>query len=115
MLNSQTLYPAFAVNQLRCQYGQRWAELVDWISTLPHRHPSAIAFTLTVRRLGRMIERRGHSDASCAVCISHIVADFKGSEQELLDLFYRNLDEVTATLDTMQRRKTTRQQQASVA
>lgn len=106
-LYNNSLYPLFGVLGLREQRGERWAELVDRVSKLPPSDPQVIAFTLTTRRL-RKYNNLEHSvcrDPFCAVCAAHVVAVFDGGEQELLDIYYRNLDEVRATLRGMRVRE----------
>jgi hypothetical protein len=112
-LQTQYLYPDFAINRLRRQHTQRWMDLVDWVARLPYSDPQAIAFTLTVRRVHACPDD-SHATCptsdTCALCAADTLRHFKGSEQELLDLYYRNLDEVRFTLEAMKTRKAVRRQ-----
>ena len=103
-LTSEMLYPEYAVVQLTQRVGARWSELVDWIRTLPRTDPYAIAFTLTMRRLGRSLGRPQYH-AMCAVCATELVQRFDGDEQELLTYYYHTLHDVVHTLEQMQTRK----------
>lgn len=106
-LYTRTLYPLFGLNSLRSQRGERWMALIDHVSSLPGTDPQVMALTLTTRRLRRMlhVEHSTCRDPFCAVCAAQVVASFDGNEQELLDLYHRNLDEVRMTLNTMRLRE----------
>jgi hypothetical protein len=106
-LYTSTLYPFFARLVLREQRGKRWSQLVDTISELPATDTRVMAFSLTMRRLRayRNAEHQHCRDTFCAVCASQVVANFDGSEQELMDFYRHNLDEVNMALKTMRRRE----------
>ena len=103
-------YPAFGVARLRKQKGRRWAELVDTLRTLPQTDSRVMAFTLTIRRLRRSqdLSQNLCRDPFCAICASHVVDKFKGSEQELVKLYYTNLNEIEVTLRNMPMRQAER-------
>lgn len=94
--DSHVLYPHFANRQLRDLRGQRWAALFDWISTRRRCDPHAMALTLMLRRLGSC------ADPGCALCALRSLEQHSESEQELLDLYYRCLDEVTCAVADLQ-------------
>jgi hypothetical protein len=104
------MYPQFGIDQIRSQQGQHWAELIDWLKTLPVSDPHVMAFTLTLRRLQRMARLDGFlcSDPLCAVCAAEVVASFDGSEQELLNLYRIHVDEITSALKKMSYRRPSR-------
>lgn len=104
---TRTFYPLFGLANLRSQRGARWAELVDHVSKLPTSDPQVMAMTLTMRRLRRVmnVEHGTCHDPFCAVCAAQVVANFDGTEQELLDRYHGSLEEVRATLATMRRRE----------
>jgi hypothetical protein len=110
-LYNNSLYPLFGISSLRSQRGQRWADLVDWVGKLPGSDPHVMAFTMTIRRLNRMrpAEDKLCADPFCAVCAAQVVASFDGSEQELLDLYYKNLHEIQSTIRTMRVREVVRE------
>jgi hypothetical protein len=112
-LQTKYLYPDFAINRLRQQHTQRWMDLVDWVARLPYSDPQAIAFTLTVRRVHACsadTQAKCPTPATCALCAADTLHHFEGSEQELLNLYYRNLDEVRFTMEAMKTRKAARRQ-----
>lgn len=116
-LYNNSFYPLFGFSSLRSQRGQRWADLVDWVAKLPGSDPHVMAFTMTIRRLNRTrtAENKLCSDPFCAVCAAQVVASFNGSEQELLDLYYRNLNEVQSTVRTMRVREVVRERAVAAA
>ncbi|MBN1313040.1 MAG: hypothetical protein JXB30_16630 [Anaerolineae bacterium] len=110
-------YPAFGLARLRSRKGQRWAALVDWISTLNESTPEVMAFTLTMRRLNRSHD---HSqdvcrDPFCALCATSIVDSFNGGEEALLAAYHANLAEVNHTLATMRMRPLAKRTNIAVA
>jgi len=105
-LYKNSFYPLFGINSLRGQRGQRWADLVDWVGTLRGSDPHVMAFTMTIRRLNRLNpEDKLCSDPFCAVCAAQVVALFDGSEQELLNFYYNNLNEVQSAIQNMRVRE----------
>jgi hypothetical protein len=116
-LYERTLYPLFGLRSLRSQRGERWAKLVDHISKLPMSDPQVMALTVTTRRLRRNtgLEHSTCRDPFCAVCAAQVVANFDGSEQELLNLYHRNLDDVKMAMSSMRMREGMRFQTSAVA
>jgi len=106
-LNTMALFPNFAVRWLRQKRGERWAELVDYIRTLDSIEPQAMALSLTVRQLktGHKIAQNLCDDPRCAVCASQVIDSFQGSEDELLALYHRNLDDLKFTIGSMRIRQ----------
>ncbi len=102
-----TFYPLFGVHSLRSQRGESWAQLVDHISRLSPGDPQVMALSLTTRRLRRNtnLEHSTCRDPFCAVCAAQVVANFDGTEQELVELYYRNLDEIRARMASMRMRE----------
>lgn len=87
--------------------GPRWAELTERLSHLPLTDPMRIALTLTLARLHRESHASGVFHAGCPVCTERLLAEFKGSEQDLLELFDRHVAEVRHTLSKMSNRRHT--------
>lgn len=106
-LNTMALFPNFAVRWLQRKRGERWAELVDYVSTLDSIEPQAMALSLTIRQLktGHQIAQNLCDDPRCAVCASQVIDSFQGSEDELLALYHRNLDDIKFALGTMRIRQ----------
>ena len=112
-----TFYPIFGLTRLRNKKGHRWAELVDWLSTLTEAAPEVMAFTLTMRRL-----RHTHNlssdlcrDPFCALCAASILDSFNGDEEALLAAYHANLAEVNHAITTMRMRPLVERVDAAVA
>jgi hypothetical protein len=104
---AETLYPGYATNQFRRQAGHRWKELVDWVTSLPRTDPHVMAFTRTLRHISR--EQDGQKPIGrgpiCAICAAGLVDSFQGSEEQLLELYYSNLNEIYTTIKKMNCKK----------
>jgi hypothetical protein len=103
-LNTSTALASSSLEHLRNQIGLRWADLVDNITRLPVSDPHVMAFSLTLRRIQRSVQsgpRTSLRDPQCKVCANEITSEFKGSEQELIELYYLHLAEISATIKTM--------------
>jgi len=103
---TMTYFPGFGLSRLRVQRGQRWAGIVDWVSKLPASDPQVMAMTLTIRR----VRRATHSESACrdpfcAVCASQILAQYHGSEQQLIDMYHANVAEMRACVGNMRMRE----------
>ena len=98
-----TFYPTFGLARLRSRKGHRWAELVDWLSALPEGAPEVMAFTLTMRRLGRShsLSKDLCRDPFCALCSASIVDSFEGGEEALLAAYHANLADVNHAIANM--------------
>jgi hypothetical protein len=102
-LNRRAFFPASSINLLRAQQGRRWAKLVDHVQTLPVSDPEVIAFSLTLRRLRRrsQLSDKVCRETWCVHCASEILAHYRGSEQELLQMYQQNLAEVKQRMASM--------------
>ncbi len=102
-LFSTTLYPRFGVAHLRAQHGRRWADLIDQINTLPQSDDRVIALTLTLRRLRRSLKLDSALGRSPLMALDavQILAAFGGSEDELLEMYHRSLQDVRAAAQAM--------------
>ena len=106
-----TLYPLFGYHQLRAQRGERWAELIDSLSSMRPNDVEFMAYVQMMRRLRREVGLEFHicEDPTCAVCATDILVHFRGSEDELLQLYHNNLDEIKLTFKLMKKRRVARQ------
>jgi len=111
MALADSLYPIFGIVNLRSQKGQRWAEIVDYVSHLDSVDPYVMAFTLTMRRLRRQnsMEKSACKDPLCAVCATSIVESYPGTEESLVRFFYSNLTEIEQSLKRLRSRRVERQ------
>jgi len=105
------IYPSYGFDQLRTKVGQRWADLIENISRLPVTDPRAMALNLTLRRIHRTGTHKDGGichDPLCAACAAEIASGYRGSEQDLIELYYRNYEEIKTTLKLMSNRQTRR-------
>src|SRR5688500_7780704 len=90
---------------MRGHFGQHWAELVDYVAKLPVTDPYVMSLSLTLRRIQKRFDPTQKistcREPLCPTCASDIVERFPGTEQELLELYYRHLDEINLTLKSM--------------
>lgn len=101
-LINTTFYPSFGIRSLRSQRGEAWGQLVDHISRLSPSDPQVMALTRTTRQLRRAgYDHSTCHDPFCAVCAAQTVANFDGTESDLIALYYHNLDQIRARLSTM--------------
>jgi hypothetical protein len=105
----RAFYPLFGVSRLRSKQGKRWAELVDWLSTLHANAPEVMALTLTLRRLRRAqsLDETVCHDPFCALCAASVIESVEGGEGALLAAYHANLAEITHTITTMRVRHLT--------
>lgn len=105
MITPAHIHPNFNVEILRSQLGHHWHEVVDYVAKLPVTDPYVIAFSLTLRRIQKSFDLSQKistcREPLCPTCASDIVESFPGTEQELLELYYRHLDEINMTLNAM--------------
>ena len=102
-----TFFPAFGVGELSRRRGRRWAELVMLIHSLPLSDKRVMAFTLTMRQLHKLLNP-GQSlcdEPLCTLCTSQIMAEFNGSDEELLAIFNENLQKIEYHLQARARRR----------
>ena len=106
-LATTTYFPSFGLSLFRTQRGQRWADLVDWVAKLPMSDPQVMAMTRTVRQVQRTsdVETSCH-EPFCAICASQVIGAFRGSEQELIELYQHNLDTMRTAIAGMRVRET---------
>ncbi len=93
MINAKAelFFPARLIHLLRDLRGVQWQKLVDHVSELPHTHPDTLAFVLMMIKLGPCI--KCHSNhfqflRGCALCSTKSIQSFKGSDAELIRLYY---------------------------
>lgn len=106
--HSNSFYPAFGIPAMQGQKGYRWRDLVEWTSQLSGSDPHVMALVRTIRQIDQSNGERhadAHHDPFCALCAGEALANFKGSEDDLLVLYYRNLYDINRALTTMRQRR----------
>ena len=87
---AEILFPAPLIPRLRDLRGPLWAELVDRVSPLPETDPDNLAFCLLMIRLNNCLKCYSGSYKfmrGCQACSMQSVMQFKGEDEELIDLY----------------------------
>ena len=103
MYNSDTelLFPTRVIASLGSLRSERWRDLIEKISDTGAAPLDQEAFVLMMVRLGGCIGCNADSFRAmrgCTACARQTVRRFKGSDQELLDLFSQSSREMEAYL-----------------
>ncbi len=96
------LFPYHAIPSLRRLRGTQWQKLVERVLTLPENHEETLALMLTMIRLNGCMSCETDSYRAmrgCAACALQTLRRYKGSDDELLDLFHDALREVQEFAD----------------
>jgi len=106
--HSSPFYPAYGIASMHDHQGHRWRDLIEWTAQLPGSDPHVMALVRTIRQIdgGRGRSHPGeHHDPFCALCAGEAVARFKGTEDDLLKVYYRNLYDINQALSSMRMRQ----------
>ncbi len=91
------LFPYASIPALRKVRGEAWATLVDHITTLPENHEETLAFMLMMVRLNGCLSCETDSYRAmrgCVACSQQTLRRFKGTDDNLQDLFQAALRDV---------------------
>ena len=88
--DTDLLFPPRVIPSLRALRGSAWSKLVDQVMDKEPTDLDRLAFVLMLVRLGGCVSC--HADSfralrGCTLCAHQTVRRFRGSDQELLDLF----------------------------
>ena len=100
--DNELLFPTHVTPALRHARGERWRALVDQISPLPEDHPQRLAFSLMMIRLDGCLTCETDSYRAmrgCKACAHQMLRRFKGSDDELLQVFAESLEDVQAFME----------------
>jgi hypothetical protein len=84
------LFPSRAIDTLRNLRGEQWETLINNLINLEPMNPDKIAFVLFMVRLGGCPTCQSDSFRAmrgCVICSSNTIKRFKGSDQNLIDLY----------------------------
>jgi hypothetical protein len=84
------LFPHPVIITLKGLRGERWATLVDRIVSLPENHEETLAFMMMMIRLNGCLSCETDSYRAmrgCAACTHQTLRRFKGSDEELVEMF----------------------------
>jgi hypothetical protein len=98
---AELLFPAHMISSLRDLRGEEWQALVDRVSALPETHPDNLDFVLMMVELDGCMRCNSNNYKflrGCYLCATQTVQSFKGSDQELLDMYNRAKQELSLQL-----------------
>jgi hypothetical protein len=84
------LFPRNVIPSLRTMRGQKWEALVDRVALLPECHEETLAFMLMMINLNGCAGCETDSYRAmkgCVGCAHQTIRRFKGTDEELLELF----------------------------
>jgi hypothetical protein len=91
------LFPSRAIEPLRKLRGERWENLINHLVQLELASPERIAFVLFMVRLGGCAACQSDSFRAmrgCILCSSTTIKHYKGSDQNLINLYTEARKEV---------------------
>lgn len=97
--DNELFFPHRVIPALRKLRGPRWQALVDRILSLGETHDETLAFMLMMIRLNGCVPCETDSYRAmrgCAPCAIQTLRRYKGSDEELLDLYTQALKDVRA-------------------
>ncbi|MCX7852836.1 MAG: hypothetical protein N2383_08635 [Caldilineales bacterium] len=98
---AEILFPVTLIPRLRNLKGPGWAALVERISPLPEMHPDKLAFCLLMIRLDGCLKCYSGSYKfmrGCEACAVQSVMQFKGSDEDLLQMYAQAQRDLAAYL-----------------
>jgi hypothetical protein len=98
---AELLFPAHLISSLRDLRGPEWQALVDRVAALPETHPDSLAFVLMMVELDGCLKCNSNNYKflrGCFLCATQTVQSFKGSDQELLDMYTCSKQELSLHL-----------------
>lgn len=104
---AEILFPPKLIPTLKDLRGPEWAELVSEVAKLPETHPDVLAFCLMMIELDGCMNCYAGSYKfmrGCAACAKQTVAQYKGSDAELLRLYKQSHKLVAAYLKKQEKK-----------
>ena len=98
---AELLFPAHLIPTLRDLREDEWRALVDRVAALPETHPDSLAFVLMMIELDGCLKCNSNNYKflrGCYLCATQTVQSFKGSDQDLLELYGRAQEELNLYL-----------------
>lgn len=98
---AELLFPAHLISSLRDLRGDEWRLLVDRVAALPETHPDSLAFVLMMIELDGCLKCNSNNYKflrGCFLCATQSVQSFKGTDDDLLELYGRARHELNLHL-----------------
>jgi hypothetical protein len=78
-----------------------WAELVDWVATLPETHEDSLAFQLMMIRICGCLRCTNYkANLGCTVCSQRAVRNSKSSTASMMGWYSKAREEVDEFMST---------------
>lgn len=105
MYNSDTdlLFPPRLISSLRNLRGKTWQSLVDRVLLVEPTDTERLAFVLLMSKMGGCTSCKADSFRAlrgCSQCARQTIHRFRGTEQDLLELFEQSCKEIQKYLGT---------------
>lgn len=98
---AELLFPAHLISSLRELRGDEWRVLIDRVSALPETHPDSLAFVLMMIELNGCLRCNSNNYKflrGCFLCATQAVQSYKGSDEDLIELYSRARHELNLHL-----------------
>jgi len=98
---AELLFPAHLIPSLRDLRGEEWRDLVDRVASLPETHHDSLAFVLMMIELNGCLKCNSNNYKflrGCYLCATQTVQSYKGSDQDLIELYGRAKRELELSL-----------------
>lgn len=98
---AELLFPAHLIPSLRDLRGDEWRDLVDRVAALPETHPDSLAFVLLMIELDGCLKCNSNNYKflrGCYLCATQTIQSYKGTDEELLEMYQRARKELSANL-----------------
>ncbi len=99
---AEILFPYTLIPKLRQRRGEKWAQLVDRVAKLPENDPDTLAFCLLMMRINACLKCYSGSYKfmrGCEACSLQSISQFKGNDDDLLELYGRAQQDIQNYLD----------------
>ncbi|RME86185.1 MAG: hypothetical protein D6775_00830 [Caldilineae bacterium] len=99
---AEVLFPAPLIPRLKGLRGEKWDALIDRVSKLPETDIDTLAFCLLMIRLDGCLKCYSGSYKfmrGCEACAVQSVMQFKGEDEDLLELYAKAQEEIRNYLD----------------
>jgi hypothetical protein len=92
------LFPSRAIEPLRNLRGEQWEKLINNLVDREQMDPERVAFVLFMVRIGGCTTCQSDSYRAmrgCILCSTNTIKRYKGSDQNLIDLYNEAIKDVT--------------------
>lgn len=101
--DAEVLFPARVIPSLRHLRGEKWRQLVDYVSPRPESDPEVLAFSLLMIRLDGCLRCTADSYRAmrgCTMCAQQTITRFRGTDEDLIEQWQIARGEILAWLNS---------------